>query len=68
MEKRGDKGVREEEGEGMDVQGMVGDDEEGEGARVGRKRKSVCQACVSCNGMCAPCKKAKNTDKAEGSK
>ena len=60
--------VREEEGEGMDVQGMLGDDEEGEGARVGRKRKSVCQACVSCNGTYDPCKKANNTNKAEGSK
>ena len=42
--------------------------EEGEGDRVGRKRKTVCHACVSCSGMCVTCKKANSKDKAEAAR
>jgi len=56
---------REEEGKRMDVQGVKESEEEGEGVRAGRKRKSVCHACVSCSGTCVMCKRANNKDNTE---
>ncbi len=67
QETDGKGGGIEEEGateEGMEVQGGRCREEGGEGSKVGgRKRKTVCQDCVTCNGTCSSCKKANNVDK-----